>query len=561
MAAGRTPCPTGRRDASHSGGVPSTSVPCALDPVSRSLYLSSVRTSLLALALVLTAACGSDDRGARPPLHDDAPSVSSTQQGPDPIILRVARSGGTVRAFAYPRLDSAVWQSSDPAPALSRVLAFDQEAGRLAVVDAKGQPARIDLRSGGVSTASKAKLVSLSSADGYSIYGVANGAVTRLTPSAAPWPYKPPAPAREVLPQPDGSLIVVGERGAQTLVWHLRPPQETVIDSAVLGRTRGAFRTEIGDRVYFTVDSGLVALRGRDLSPAPGIKLKQRVRAIAPTPSGDRLYVLTDSSATLTVVNRYSDKVENRLELPGAVTDLRMDPLGRYLLARAAGRGTAGADSAWVVALGTGRVIGVVHTAWLADLPFVAPDGMIALSAGSDVVFVDGESLAERSRVKNGAKDFWHLVYWNGFRPRAAGLDEPVTFAGGAEPDSGRPADSMDSAFAAGAMTRGDSGAPAQPRDSATPPAATTPGATTTPAGAPRGAGFTVQFASLLSEDKAREESARISADGKTPRVVSSVRNGATIYRVVLGPYATKADAERVGRSSGHDFWVFEGAP
>jgi cell division septation protein DedD len=184
---------------------------------------------------------------------------------------------------------------------------------------------------------------------------------------------------------------------------------------------------------------------------------------------------------------------------------------------------------------------------------------MIALSAGTDVLFVDGESLAERSRVRNGAKDFWHLVYWNGFRPRAAGLDEPVTFAGGAEPDSGRPVDSMDSAFAAGAMTPGDSGAPTPPRPdsaSSTPPGATTPQAT-----APRGAGFMVQFASLLSEDKAREESARITADGKTPRVVSSVRNGATIYRVVLGPYPTKADAERVGRASGHDFWVFEGAP
>lgn len=535
-------------------------MPHALDPASRSPYLSPVRTPVLALALVLTAACGSDDRGARPPLHDDAASLSPTQQGPDPIVLRVARTGGTVRAFAYPRLDSAVWQSSDPAPALSRVLAFDQEAGRLAVVDAKGQPARIDLRSGGVSTASKAKLASLTSADGYAIYGVANGAVTRLTPSSAPWPYKPPAPAREVLPQPDGSLIVVGERGAQTLVWHLRPPQETVIDSAVLGRTRGAFRTEIGDRVYFTVDSGLVALRGRDLSPAPGIRLKQRVRAIAPTPSGDRLYVVTDSSATLSVVNRYSDKVESSVELPGPVVDLRMDPLGRYLLARAAARGAAGADSAWVVAIGTGAVIGVVHTSWLPDLPFVAPDGQIALAAGNDVVFVDGEKLAERSRVRNGAKDFWHLVYWNGFRPRAAGLDEPVTFAGGAGSDSGRPADSMDSAFAAGAITPGDSGAAAPPPrgDSAAP--APPPGGAT-PAAAPRGAGFMVQFASLLSEDKAREESARITADGKNPRVVSSVRNGATIYRVVLGPYPSRADAERVGRSSGHDFWVFEGAP
>jgi len=99
----------------------------------------------------------------------------------------------------------------------------------------------------------------------------------------------------------------------------------------------------------------------------------------------------------------------------------------------------------------------------------------------------------------------------------------------------------------------GDSAAPAATPATATPP--------TTPPAAPRGAGFTVQFASLLSEEKAREESRGITVEGKSPRVVSSVRGGATIFRVVMGPYPTKAEAERVGRASGHDFWVFEGAP
>ena len=173
-----------------------------------------MRTTLLALALVLSAACGSDRKGDRPPLHDDAPSATPAAQGPDPVVLRVARKGGPVRAYAYPQLDSAVWTSSAPAPAIARVLAFDDESGSLAVVDAKGQPVRVDLRAGGVTTASKAKLASLSSADGYAIYGVSGGTVMRLTPSGAAWPFKPSAPAREVVPQPDGSLIVVGERGA-----------------------------------------------------------------------------------------------------------------------------------------------------------------------------------------------------------------------------------------------------------------------------------------------------------------------------------------------------------
>jgi cell division septation protein DedD len=517
------------------------------------------------LALVLAAAgCGSsgrDDRQQQGSAATEDASTASPSPGPDPIVLRVARTGGIVRAFAYPRLDSAVWTSSDPAPSIARVLAFDEEGGSLAIVDAKGLPARVDLRSGGVSTASRLKLASLSSADGYAIYGINAGAVTRLTPTGAAWPYKPPTPARDVVPQPDGSVLVVGERGGATTVWHVRPPDAKVIDSAVIAHTRRVVRTEIGDRVYFTSDSGLLALRGRDLTAVPAIHFEHAVRALAPTPSGDRLYVATDSSSVLTMVNRYTDKVEEHIELPGPVGDLRMDPLGRYVLARSA----RAADSAWVVAIGNNHVVGAVRTAWLADLPFVAPDGMVALAQGNDVVFVDGETLAPRRRVANGAKDFWSVILWNGFRPRAAGLDQPVTFRGSDIPvdSSGRPMDSMDSAFAAGAV-RPDSGR-ATPADSAPrPPATAAPAPAGTPAtgaAAPRGPGFTVQFASLLSADKAREVAATITADGRSPRVVETSRSGSTIYRVVLGPYTTKAEADRIGRASGKDFWVFEGTP
>jgi hypothetical protein len=33
------------------------------------------------------------------------------------------------------------------------------------------------------------------------------------------------------------------------------------------------------------------------------------------------------------------------------------------------------------------------------------------------------------------------------------------------------------------------------------------------------------------------------------------------VYRVVLGPYASRAEAERIGKSSGQSYWIFEGAP
>ena len=64
-----------------------------------------------------------------------------------------------------------------------------------------------------------------------------------------------------------------------------------------------------------------------------------------------------------------------------------------------------------------------------------------------------------------------------------------------------------------------------------------------------------------LTEELARQAAAGISVDGRAPRIATTVRDDRTLYRVVLGPYPTRADAERVGKASGRSYWVFEGAP
>lgn len=507
----------------------------------------------LAFALVL-AACGPSDSRGVPAAHD-APSASA-DRGPDPIILRVARGGGFAAVYAYPRLDSAIWTSAQKLPPIARVLAFDADAGSLAYVDAKGTPGRLDLRLGGVTVATKARLTSLTSSDGWAIFGITGPSITRLTPTGT-WSFKPPSPPRDLFPQPDGSLLLTSARGATTVLWKMRPPDDRLADSAVLPRAERGIRTQVGDRLYLLVDSGLVGVRSRDLQPIPPITFDERVRAVAPTPSGDRLYVLTDSSLDLRVADRYSGKVSRAVTLPGEASELRMDPLGRYLLARAASGGDV-----WVVAIGTNRLIGAVQTAWEADLPFVAPDGAVALSTGRDVTFVDGETLRVRRRVTGGAREFWYATFWNGFRPRAAALDEQVAFPENQAPDSAIWGVPMDSAAMAA-----DSAAPAPVRDTtpreATAAARPAPSAARpAPSAAPATtAGWIVSFAALLSEERARDLASRVRVGAETGRVVSSARAGATIYRVVLGPYATRADADRVGRESGQSYWVYQGVP
>ena len=188
----------------------------------------------------------------------------------------------------YPKLDSAVW-TVDEAPALERVLAFDPDAGTIAYVDAKGFPGRLDLRETDVVKASRAKLTSLASANGSDIYGInPKGEVVRLNPSGGDWHFKPPIAARSVFTQPNGELLVAANKGTQTILWKVRPPDDVVQDSAVLPLSGRAVRTQVGDRVYFTVDSGLIGVKAKDLSPAGTVELPSRVRALAPTPSGDR---------------------------------------------------------------------------------------------------------------------------------------------------------------------------------------------------------------------------------------------------------------------------------
>jgi cell division protein FtsN len=67
-----------------------------------------------------------------------------------------------------------------------------------------------------------------------------------------------------------------------------------------------------------------------------------------------------------------------------------------------------------------------------------------------------------------------------------------------------------------------------------------------------------VSFAAVLTEESARATALSIQVGGVHPHVIQSSNAGTTIYRVVLGPYPTREEAERVGRDSRRSYWVFE---
>ena len=317
-------------------------------------------------------------------------------------------------------------------------------------------------------------------------------------------------------------------------------------------------RTGSSDRVYFAGDRQLLGVRARDFQPVGTVALDAPLRTVVSTPSGDRLYVVTQGARSVVVVDRFRDAVSGTIALPGAVAELRIDPLGRYLLARA-----AAGDSAWVIAVSDNRVVGSLPTVWRADLPLVLPDGAIASVSGADVAFVEGESLKPRGTVPGGAADFWHVVLWNGFRPRAAGLDRPVTFGGGREARADTSA--VDSSATDSMAPPPDTTPPPTPPETTQtlpplPPLPTTlrsQGEVALPAGR----GYTVQFAAAESEREAITLASRVKVAGLHARVVPSTRRGRQLFRVVTGPFGSRADAERNARASGRTYWVFEGVP
>ena len=157
----------------------------------------------LAVLVLAVCACGRGNRDAAPGVASALPS-----SGPDPIVVRIPREGGIVRAYRYAALDSLIWRSSAPTPTIDRVLAFDAENGVIAYLTREETPGWLDLRLGTVRSATRARLSAISSADGWSIFGVDDAnAVVRFTPSGD-WKLANSRRIRRLFPLADGALAL-----------------------------------------------------------------------------------------------------------------------------------------------------------------------------------------------------------------------------------------------------------------------------------------------------------------------------------------------------------------
>jgi hypothetical protein len=257
-------------------------------------------------------------------------------------------------------------------------------------------------------------------------------------------------------------------------------------------------RSPWGDVVAVASPEGVLLLEVlRGEAPPRNLRVRADLRALAFSASGHRLYAATAEREIL-VFERYEGDALDRIRLESAATDLRADPFGRYLFA-------AVGDGITVVTLADDGVIPLAGT-WGPDLPTAGPDGTILLARGEDVVAVRPGEEAPRGVVARAASDHWIIAPLDLRRPAAQ-----LATADG------------DRAAAAG----------------------------------PGGGAVYVQVSSTSNAQWADGLATDLRTAGMQARVLPPA-DAEEMYRVVLGPYATREEAEAIGRKLGMPYWIFQ---
>jgi hypothetical protein len=154
-------------------------------------------------------------------------------------------------------------------------------------------------------------------------------------------------------------------------------------------------------------------------------------------------------------------------------------------------------------------MVGTVATTWNADLPAIAPDGSLLVGQGADVVAQRPDSAKETGRVAGGNTDLWLFTSWRSRNRYRGGPDTSAAVATGI--------------------------------DSATGP-------------------LYVQVSVSQNETWSTEMAQQLSRAGLVARVLPP-RTSDDGYRVVLGPYTSREQAEIIGRKLGRPFWIYQPPP
>jgi hypothetical protein len=425
-------------------------------------------------------------------------SFSATSRSvPAVTILRIPRSGGVARLYRVPSLDSAAWKPADGLPPVERAIGADAEQGLVFILDKKNNVVALDLETRRVRTYLENVRYATLGPDG-ALYTVDTGSTVTQLVRRTPVRFRSklqgkPAALHGTM---DGALLAELP-GKSPALEYLGPDQAPTSIPLPDGEVAATF---LGDLVAVAADTAVVLYTPQNKSKPKSIPVEGDARAALFSPSGHRLYIAR-AAAPLMVYDRFELSKLREIELPGPARSLRGDMYGNWLLVQPE-RG----DSVWVIDVGTGKYLGATAARWTEDLPAVAPPHTLLVRRGTTLTALDlSNGFTEMGRIEGGASDMWLPLAWNPAQDNEIPL----------------PSDSSEMAADTG---------PARPT-------------------------VYLQVSSSQNPNWANELSDKLRAAG-LPASVLAPKRPQEPFRVVLGPYATREQAEETGRKLGMPFFV-----
>jgi hypothetical protein len=461
-----------------------------LPPVSiRYLFIGAVAALL---------ACGSEQ--ASNPLKVALAEAPPAASGGASVVFRFPAAAGVAQLYRLPDLEQVSWRFEIGNQPTQRIVGFSGDNDLIYVLTRR-------------SDSLAANLVALDLVTGRSRTLDSNVVTAAMGPTGTAYVVRA-----------DGSIGQAEHR--RTTTW-----PDTIADSteavwgAVRGRLLALVKTDLGPELLWlangqptirrripegdiavsrwgrfvavATDSGIAMFDPVDTTGVRFAKLSPSPRLVQISPSAHRVYTVLGDDL-LVSMGRLAAEVDQRVRLSGRVTDLRMDPMGRVMLARGEN------DAFWIIDLVSLDVVTMVQGSWGPDLPAVAPDGTILVQQDDNLSALSGAEYTAVASVGTSAGDRWLTTAWD---PRRPALE-----------------------FAADSAVGGVEQA---------------------------GVVMYVQVSSSRNPVWAQAFADELSRAGLNASVLQPDSSEELLYRVVLGPFTTREEAEENGRRLGRAYWIF----
>lgn len=439
--------------------------------------------------------------------------------------MRLPRDGGSATLLRADSLTEIDWTTTE-LPAIVRGLGTDREEKMVYAVDNKGRLIGIDLRA-------QRWRPYLQSAR--QLTSTADGVVLGLDTARRPLRLANRALTTYHATVDRGTFQLLGAPGTQIVAISAGGEGVEVVDEDGEARRVALPAGDIagtwaGDLIAVTTDSGVVFGEPSGKRGLPVfVALRGNPTTSVFSPSGHRLYVARRKNDII-AIDRFSHEDVKAFPLTGTATAMRIDPTGRWLLAK-----PDKGDSVWVVDLVRWELATTLRTKWAEDLPLVVGGRTLVARDGKDVIAIDLTAVkpVERSRLADAGGDVFLAVPW-----APAGVSHEVVVVRDSTPTDTQPEPVTDSV----------------PPVTAPPAPLPVDPIPTAPTGTAASSVY-LQVASSQNQDWAAAFAQQLK-DGGFPAKVLAPKASGDPYRVVIGPYATRDEADAVGRRLGRPYFL-----